>query len=160
MSDIYSVPPVSARAGNKGSAVQWVNASAVFQQVLHKLDAGERKAIVLRCDELPLLQGTEEEIQLLFSGLLQMILQKKDSVSQLFLHINCKTALQETVGKTGRMHYIIQFSTNITPCADWMQANKKQIEEFQTILQQYNGSLRMAESQGCIFSLSLPSKTT
>lgn len=159
MSDINSVQSASEKAGRKGVTIPWVNANAVFQNILQQLNAEVRKEIIFRCDELPLLQGTEDDIQTIFSDLLQMILQKRNSVSQLFLHINCKPLLQDTVSMTSRMQYIILFSTNITPCTDWMHTNKKQIDKMKTILQQYNGSLSIADSQGCIFSLSLPGKT-
>lgn len=114
--------------------------------------------MVLRCDELPHLKGTEEELERIFSALLQMILHQKETVSQLFLHVHAKTALQETVSMTGSTYYIIQFNTNITPCAGWMQNNEKQLTDIQTILDKYNGSLQLAEAQGCIFSFSLPGK--
>ena len=159
MSDIFSVPPVPAKTGNKFAGTQWVDASAVLHRMLHRLNGGERREMVLRCDELPLLQGTEKELELIFSALLQMVLHRKETVSQLFLHIHSKTALQETVSMTGSTYYLIQFNTNITPCADWIQNNRKQLTEIETILEKYNGSLHLAEAQGCIFSFSLPGKT-
>lgn len=138
--------------------VKWANANTILQSIIQQLEADDRKAIILRCDELPLLLGTEEEIETIFSRLLQMILQKKNSVTQLFLHINCKTDGQDSLNDFSRKQYTIQFNTNISPCADWMQLNGRQLTGIAAIVQELNGSLVVGEAQGCLFSLSFPGK--
>jgi hypothetical protein len=158
MPDIYSVSSVPTKAGKKETAVKGVNANFVLQQVLKQLNAEARKEIILRCDELPMLQGKEEEIQTLFSSLLQMIFIKKDSVPQLFLHIHCKNGLEEPLLAGGWKLYTIQFNTNIAPCANWMQEHSHEFKTMAALVQKHNGSLEIAEAQGCIFSLSLPGK--
>lgn len=158
MSDIYSAPSLPGRQVKKEAPAKWANANTILQSIIQQLEAEDRKAIVLRCDELPLLRGSEEEIEIIFSGLLQMILQIKHSVTQLFLHINYKTDEQDSLNNSGRKQYTIQFNTNISPCADWMQLNGQQLTGIAAIVQELNGSLAVGEAQGCLFSLSFPGK--
>jgi hypothetical protein len=159
MSDL--VPSLPENKFKNEQAVKWVNANAVLQKLLQQLDADERKVIVLRCDELPHLHGTEDDFKTIFSGLLHMILQKKEEVPQLFLHISCATEEQVLSTAPGPKWFSIQFNTNILPCFDWLQANEQQMVEVAAILQKNNGSLVVAQvkSRGCIFSLSLPGKS-
>lgn len=158
MSDIYLAPSLPGKQVKKEAAVKWANANTVLQSIIQQLEAEDRKVVVLRCDELPLLRGPEKEMKIIFSGLLQMILQKKSSVTQLFLHINCKTGEQDLPNIFSVKQYTIQFNTNISPCADWMQLNAPQLTGINAIVQELNGSLAVGEAQGCLFSLTFPGK--
>ena len=157
MSDNYSVPSFSQKQGE--ATATWVNANTVLQSLIQNLGAEDRKAIVLRCDELPLLPGSQEEMETVFSNLLQTILQKKTSVTQLFLHINCKKILPDAVIPFGQTQYMIQFHTNILPSADWKRLYTGQLTTITAIIQKHKGSLLVAEAPGCLFSLSLPGKS-
>ena len=82
MSDLPSVPSAE-RIRIATTLAGWINANTVLQKILNSLDAEERSKIVLRCDDLPLLSGREEDFENLFRSLLQMILQKKGEVPTL-----------------------------------------------------------------------------
>lgn len=157
MPEIYSVPSLPGKTTKKDQPINWVNTNAVFQSILQQLDAEERKAIVLRCDDMPQLQGSEEELKNLFSVLLQLILQEKDTVSRLFLHINCVARQQDSPALAGEQ-YTIQFNTNIVVSANWCKVHAQQLASIALQLQKNNGSLETAVAQGCFFSLSLPGK--
>jgi hypothetical protein len=159
MPNTNSVLPLPEKNGKKEKAEKEVNGNSVLQRLLQQLTAEERREMILRCDELPLLQGNEEEIQTLFSDLLQMILHKKGSVPRLFLHIHCKAEAQEPPTMAGRTLYTVQFNSNIAPCADWMQEHRQQLARITALAQKHNGSFEVADAQGCVFSLSLPGKS-
>lgn len=159
MSDLSSVPPAERK--NTGTALAgWNNPNAVLQKILLSLQADERNKIVLRCDELPLLAGRQEDLENLFRSLLQMILQKKGEVSTLYLHISC--AMEESVhaGRFGPRIFTIQFNSNIVPCAHWLENNKDRLNALAALVTKNKGTLvtNAFRSGGCIFSVSLPGK--
>jgi hypothetical protein len=160
MSDLQPVPPVTGGILARTTANKWVDANAIIQQVLQNLEVSDRKSIVLRCDDLPCLHGTAEEVEKIFSGVLQMILQKKVAVSSLLLHISCKVSNRDSELLPGRKLFYIRFCTNITPCTDWIQRIEKEMAQVVSICNKNGGHFEVAQttSQGCIFSVSLPGK--
>lgn len=143
-----------------GSPAKWVNTNVVLKKVLQNLAPQERSKIILRCDDLPLAEGDEAFFVDLFRGLLQMILQKKEEVPTLFLHISCEAVLPSTGSNSGTELFTIQFNTNIIPCAAWFEKNKNWLNELSAQVAQNKGSLALNQfkASGCIFSVSLPGK--
>lgn len=139
----------------------FVNTNVVLQKVLQRLTNEERVNIVLRCDDLPLIPGTEEDYETVFTHLIRLILQKKEAVLRLFLHIHCTTEESETQKATSLKWFNIQLVSNIVPCADWMQANNERNAEIVAILHKNGGKLvvNQAKSSGCILSVFIPGKT-
>ena len=158
MSDLQSVPPAPERTVAAGRKL--VNTNAVLQRTLQRLSAEERSTIALRCDELPVLEGNEEDFESVFSGLLQLILQEKKNLATLFLHIHCTSEEIDPKAQQGLKQISIQFNTNVTPCADWLEQNDQQFNEVAGILQTYGGNLLLNQlkNSGCTFSVSLPGK--
>ncbi|HEU4902211.1 MAG TPA: hypothetical protein VFT06_05440, partial [Flavisolibacter sp.] len=74
MSEIQSVPSTPEQI-KSASERCLVNTNAVLQKALQRLTAEQRSTIALRCDDLPVVQGTEKDFELVFSSLLQTILQ-------------------------------------------------------------------------------------
>ncbi len=160
MSDLQSVPSVERQSTGK-TPVSQIDTNAVLQRILQRLEAEDRNKIVLRCDELPMVVSDEENFETLFNSLLQMILEKKDEVPTLFLHISCTTEAQSILAKSGSALFTVQFNTNIVPCTNWFEINKDRLDELGTILAKYRGKLVVNEfrSSGSIFSVSLPGKS-
>jgi hypothetical protein len=159
MSDFPSVPTPEIKDTRK-SLANWINANVVLQKILQSLDAEDRSKIVLRCDDLPLVAGDEKDLEDLFRGLLQMILQKKGEVPTLFLHISCAADEQPLPATTASRFFTIQFNTNIVPSTDWFAVNQERLNKFEAVVTQCKGSLvtNAFKSSGCIFSVSLPGK--
>lgn len=159
MSDLPSVPAVERKniAPRWG---HWINTNAVLQKILNRLDAADRSKIVLRCDDLPLVSGKEEELESLFQSLLQMILQKKDEVPTLYLHISCTLNTPVQTSGFGPRYFSIQFNTNIIPCTNWLAHNQELLEKLEALVAENKGvlSVNNFRSSGCIFSVSLPGK--
>lgn len=153
MSDRRSVPPSFDGEAKKEAAANLVDLNSVLQRLLQQLDAGIRFNLVLRCDHLPQLPGNEADWEAVFSGLLQMIFQKKKDVTKLFLHIHCTS---HDAGNS----FEIQFNTNISPCHNWMQAHKVQLTRISNMLKKHKGNLvvNQVKASGSIFSVSLPGK--
>lgn len=159
MSDLRSVLPSAENKPFHPSATL-VNTNAVLQKALQKLPSEARSKIVLRCDDLPFFPGPEDDIEHVFTALLNMIQEKKEDVAKLFLHISCASE-EGKLTATGFFCYLIQFHSNILPSADWYQRHEQQISAATAILQKHKGSLvvNQMKNGGCIFSVSLPGKT-
>ena len=159
MSELQAVPPPPE--GIVGSGRRLVNTNAVLQKVLQRLNPEDRSKIALRCDDLPVLEGTEEDFEKVFSGLLQLILKNKPNGAKLFLHIHCTEEEIDPQTPKGLKQFSIQFNTNIIPCADWLQKRDQQFNEVAGIVQKNRGSLLLNQlkNSGCLFSVSLPGKT-
>jgi len=159
MSDLQSVPAIERR--NVGKApLNRVDKNAVLQRVLQRLEAEARSKLVLRCADLPMTAVEEESLEGLFCGLLQMILQKRDEVATLFLHISCATEEQTPLARSGSAFFTVQFKTNIIPCTNWFDRNKDRLDELEATVASYRGKLvvNKFKSSGYIFSVSLPGK--
>ncbi|WP_121356530.1 hypothetical protein [Flavisolibacter nicotianae] len=160
MSEIHSVPPASERMIREAER-KLVNTNAIFKKALAQFSKDLRKGIALRCDDLPAVQGAEADFEAVFSLLLQTILQRRANVSRLFLHVHCTSEDIDTDNAAGLKQFSIQFNTNISPCADWLQQNEQQLTNVAAILLRNGGRLlvNQLKTTGCIFSVSLPGKT-
>jgi hypothetical protein len=159
MPDLSSVPSAERKNTGKTGAA-WINPNAVLQKILHSLHTDERNKIVLRCDELPLVTGREEDFENLFRSLLQMILQKKGEVATLYLHISCTREEPVHANRFGSRYFTIQFNSNIVPCNHWFENNKDRLNAMEALVAENKGTLvtNAFRAGGCIFSVSLPGK--
>ena len=154
-------PVTSTEWSTAGTTLEkLVNINEVLKNVLQSLDPEERAKIVLRCDDLPMAVGDETVFTHLFRNLLQMILQKKDEVPTLYLHISCAGGEKTLPANSKAEAYTVQFNTNIIPSTEWFEKNKERLNELSALLLQNNGSLSVNQfkASGCIFSVSLPGK--
>ena len=159
MSDIPSVSSAE-QSPVENTLVKWIDTNLVLKNVLQSLHAEEKGKIVLRCDHLPLIKGDKPTFANLFRGLLQMILQKKEEVTTLFLHISCTANEKTQMAKAGSCFFTIQFNTNIVPCTAWFEKNRVLLNELSDLIARNNGYLvvNQFKAGGCIFSVSLPGK--
>jgi hypothetical protein len=161
MSDSQSVRLPHLSTPVKEPAATLVNANVVLQKVLHNLSSENRNHLILRCEDLPFVQGVEADIEKVFSVLLQLILRKKEDVAKVFLHISAVEA--EAKSNNGQLvkQAVIQFNTNLNPCSNWMEMNEGHLQTITAIVQKYSGCLTInsVTAGGCILSVSLPGKT-
>jgi hypothetical protein len=144
------------------SPLTLVDANTVLCKVIQKLSPRFKNDVVLRCDELAQLQGSEQNIENAFSQLLQLIEEEKPLDKKLFLHITSfidRSNDKSTIGQ-GLQRYIIQFHTNISLHAAWMQEAEYRINGIASLLLPFDGSLQVNQlkNSGCVFSISLPGK--
>ena len=144
------------------SSMNAVDANQLLQKAIQKLPVEVRSEIVLRCDELANLQITAEALEDAFTQLLQMIAEERESGTKLFLHITCS---QENKGESEAIshrlsRFLIQFHTNLTPHAAWMQDAENRINRIASILPPFGGSLQVNQlkNSGCVFCIALPGK--
>lgn len=161
MSDVKSAPPSpESKKKNDITGSRQVYINTALQKALLQLQTEERSKVILRCDDLPIIPGAEEDFEKIFFVLLHLIFHKKNDVPQLFLHIHCLQEENSSLAANEEKWFTIQFKTNITPDVEWLETNNHRINEVAAILQKNKGTLVVSQlkSSGCIFSVSLPGK--
>lgn len=160
MADMRSTSPAAHGSARNEAGGKFVNTNVVLQKALQKIGAEDRGRLILRCDDLPFVSGAEEAFEQVFTGLLQLILHKKQDVPQLFLHISC-TADADSLTIAGLRSYCIQFISNVNPCASWRQLHAPQINRIAANLQKNTGSLvvNQGNNSGCLFTVSVLGKS-
>ena len=157
------LPPVSStQESTQDKAAQGlVNTNAALQKALQQLPVRERSEMILRCDDLPLVNGTEATYEKAFCILLQLILGEKKKLPAVFLHIHCTAEEIDSSRPTELKQFSIQFNTNIAATANWLKQHEQEITDAKTLLQQNGAALLVNQLKftGCIFSISLPGKT-
>lgn len=138
------------------------DANLLLRNAIQNLSPEMKSEVVLRCDELVQVQGAAENIQKAFSQLLKLIVNEKPSDKKLFLHI---TGFHDRKGEietiaNGLQRYIIQFHTNISLHAEWMQEAERRINDIASLLLPFGGSFQVNQlkNSGCVFYISLPGK--
>lgn len=163
MFDLSSAPPAPEnKQGTSGDEVL-VNLNLVLQRALQQVVGEDRSNIIIRCDELPFIPGSEADYQTAFYSLLQMILHQKDGLtSKLFLHIHCLPEQTETRNTKGFKWFTVQFNSNASRQEEWWKENEKRIEEIAAILYKNGGNLTVNQTKGsgCLFSLTVPGKNS
>ena len=140
----------------------FVDTNQLLQKAIQKLPTEIRSEIALRCDELAKLQITSEAMEDAFTQLLRMIVDEREIGGKLFLHITCSHENKEERGAitNGLSRFLIQFHTNLTPHAAWMQDAESRINRIASILLPFGGSLQVNQlkNSGCVFCIALPGK--
>lgn len=139
------------------------NANVVLQNALQKLGPDVRNSFRLRCDELPFVFGNEENLETVFSAVMQLIVERKDTATKLYLHIGSTTGNEESsaIALSKEIYqFSIQFHTNITPCSEWTKLTEQKISNLTALLAPSGGSLTInpLKNSGCILTVSLPGK--
>lgn len=139
----------------------FVDTNAVLQKAIQQLPAVVRNETNLRCDELARLQISEQVLHQAFTQLLQMIVEERAD-TKLYLHITCsEKKKQEQDANSPRLsRYLIQFHTNLTPHAAWMEEAENRTSRIASLLLPFGGSLlvNQLKNSGCVFIITLPGK--
>lgn len=130
----------------------------IFRESMKKAQAQvDNLQVIVRCENLPQVHGSRNEMLQLFDNLLGMILNHPPRNSKLFLYVDCEEA--ET-GSNNEKQYTIKFNTNIDTHENWKVINSQALVNCRQILSTHHGTLVVnnISSSGCLFILSLPGK--
>lgn len=154
--------PAEQNTNTAASAKIFCNANTVMQRAIEILGPGVKNAFLLRCDELPFVQGDADSLQTVFMDLIQLIADKKDTSTKLYLHISSTIDNTESglLLADGFSRCSIHFHTNITPCTEWRKMTHQNMSNLTALLATLGGSLTVnsLKNSGCILSASLPGK--
>jgi hypothetical protein len=143
-------------------AIRLIDTNRVLQKIFQQLSTEVRGRFILRCDELPLLQADEADLETIFSSLLKLLLEQKTAgTSKPFLHIQCRLEEESLKVNGGINQYNIQFTTTLKTNTDWLATQQVQLNDISTRLQRNRGRLTVSglTNNCCVFSFSLPGKT-
>lgn len=132
----------------------------IFRESMKKAQAQTGNLeVIVRCENLPQIQGNYNQMVELFDNLLSMILNHSPIGSRLFLYIDCEEDAERSTEK--EKHFLIRFNTNIAAAENWKVINSQALINCKQILSAHNGSLVVnnISSAGCLFIVSLLAKT-
>ncbi len=137
----------------------FVSLNEILKECLKKAQARvDNLQMIIRCEHLPKVLASRDEMMQLFEDLLAVILNHRQlGATSLFLYVDCE---EDDVGLEPHKRYCIKFHTNITTDEDWKLSSMQILSNCRQILSKYNGTLAVNDisSAGCLFSLSLPGK--
>jgi hypothetical protein len=148
--------------GYQGNIKTGLDLNAVVSEALHQLQPSiQRSNVIVRCEQLPVTEGNEAALLHLFHDLIQLIIQHPPVGSKLFLFIDC-TASQadEQPPSADARFYTIKFHTNIATSDEWRVSHQDVLSKSQQVLTEHHGefAVRLNNSAGCLFSITLPGK--
>lgn len=131
-----------------------------LQKYQHEIIKGN---IITRCDELPEVEGKEQELEVVFKNIVSIILDNDLLSNKQFLHVNCTDELIDLQGlniKECYKYFEIQFKTNVSAAIIWQRADRNKIMECEKIVSDHFGKINMniINSTGCLLSIILPGK--
>lgn len=156
--------PVTATAAPDPISKTMMDLGEMFRESMKKYQAGPFKdSIIIRCETLPVIEGSKDQITQLFDNLVSMIFRYPPSGSKLFLYIDCDEMEPEKVkgGKsTNVKEYTIKFHTNISTNDTWKKENEGLIASCGQLVLAQKGTFGVnnINNTGCLFSLTFPGK--
>lgn len=147
----------------KASGGSMLSLNQIFKESLKKAQSqADDLQIIVRCQNLPRINGSHAEIVQLFDMLLAMILNNPPQNSKLYLYVDCEEDNVDRIDShfEGVKQYLIKFYTNITIHDHWKVLNSQSLINCKQILSNLHGNLVVnnISSTGCLFTISLPGK--
>lgn len=141
-----------------------VDLNEILQAVCNRYIIEQGKDFILRFENLPLVQGSEQVFQKLFDSIASMVLNHPPYKSKLFLYVACKEQIEDEIMDlrlTDAIRlYKIDFYSNIITDQQWIEQYGSTLNECDLIARQSSGSFTFFPicNTGCLFSISLPGK--
>jgi hypothetical protein len=140
-----------------------INLNEVMQQELLRAQGQDsRSRMIVRCENLPVVEGAPAVVSGLLRGLVSLITAHPPLSSRLFLYIDCEEENKEVEAALtqGYKRYRIDFHTNALTGEKWHMANQEKLEAYKKMALAFNGTLEVNQigNTGCLFSISLVGK--
>jgi hypothetical protein len=157
------VPRNGHEIKNPISSGYTVSLNDVFRESLRKIEGFlKRDNLIVRCDDLPQISGTRQELKQVFDTLIDIIF---DSAlqSRLFLHVGCMEIHLEGNEPLTTKHmkrYQIRIQTNINTDKSWKDRHRNALDSCEQSLSRLDGtfSVNPVSNTGCLFTLTVPGK--
>lgn len=156
--DLSPVLPDFIRNGGLATK-RGADLNTILGSVLHNLDHSQSS--VIRCDELPTVEGNVEELTKAFQYILDFILSDPPERTTLFLHIKCEIARTDYIDlsvKAAHKRYKVSFHTNSG--ADGEDFPEQQKNYCMSCLADLKGQFNVNTEPGTgwLFTLEVPGK--
>jgi hypothetical protein len=136
----------------------------IFRESMRRVQpAFAQLQIIVRCENLPVIKGNQEDITGVFEDLIRLILGYSATASQLFLYIDCEEADHgpaDDIVQEGFKRYTIKFRTNISPDGNCEEVHKEIFAKCRQVLSVHNANFHVNRPNhtGFLFSISVPGK--
>lgn len=137
-----------------------VSMNELFQAAVKKAqEQASGVGIVVRCEELPEVEGKREPMKNFLEMLMGFMLEQFSDGHKLFLHVSCEE-IKDGATPEEQKHYHIRFHTNIAPDTQWKAVHKDQLSQCQQIISAHGGTFMVnnINNAGYLFSITLPGK--
>ncbi len=120
----------------------------------------ETHRIIVRCDELPTIEGDKQALEKLLNTIVDLIVSYPPVGIKQFLYVQCKEEEQSAYSViNGTKHYTFQFHTNIALDNYWQITHQPELKECELIAEKHNGRFIINNIEsGCLFTLQLSGK--
>jgi hypothetical protein len=136
----------------------------IFRESMRKMQQlFPRVHIIVRCESLPVIKGNQQDISQAFEEMIELIFLSSDTISQLFLYIDCEDEehlSEHAIRYEGFKNYTIKFRTNIFPNGNWEEANKELLARCRLVFSLHNAKFQVntLNHTGFLFLISVPGK--
>ncbi len=128
-------------AEQHGEKKVFVDLNKIIQQCLLNSSSLQRDPRpVVRCSNLPEVEGDESVFVRLFDLLIKSIFNHPPPGKQLFLHVDCERVKQMPADVSG---FQIDFYTNLIITDDWIVKYQQSLSQCQTELAENNAALKI-----------------
>ena len=131
----------------------------IFRESMKKVRAACTGDIIVRCNSLPALAGSEKQLSELFDNLIGLIFDMSVTANRIFLFVE----FEEENGISGpdsRIYrdYSIRFHSNFSADDDWKQKNAARLSRCDDIISDCGGIfiVNKINNTGCLFIVKLP----
>ena len=165
-SSLNNVPPINSglhHYTNGDQAKELVSLSKILKEALAKTHSTiDTHRIILRCDELPSIEGDKALLEKLFVTIINFIVSHPPAGIKQFLYVQCKEELlgSDTISSVaGAKFYTIQFHTNIALADYWQIVHQSELTACELIAEKHGGRFIINNMEsGCLFTLHLSGK--
>lgn len=163
MSSRVSIKPSVTHLNETWSGKEPVRLNEVMQKVLQAQQAACRtQSLIVRCQDLPQVEGDAAQWEQVFSLLLRTITENAVEGGKLFLYIDCEEEHKEVDAALtqGYKRFLLEIHTNMTTTGQWKQVHAPSLAHCSEVLALHSASFTVNEIQntGCLFSISLLGK--
>lgn len=158
-----NVGSVAVQAIDMNDGSRLVDFNRILQDFLNeKIARFDQLSASIRCDALPHVYASENDMRQLCELLIHLILPQSPKKSKLFIYIKCHSLENEVLPATAssRLHfYEICFHTNSCNDVTWQATHERVLTECTRICMRNSGSFVFADGcADCLFKLTLPGK--
>ena len=166
-SSFNNVSPINAIVHNpieSALAKDIVSLNQILKNALAKTQPSiETHRIIVRCDELPTVEGCKKDMEKLLQAIVTFITSYPPAGIKQFLYVQCKeeeiNSDTLTVSDKTKL-YTIQFHTNIALDAYWQITHQAELKECGQIAEKHSGRFIINNIEsGCLFTLHLSGKS-
>lgn len=138
-----------------------VSLNAMFNESMRKAQVCYTLPdIIVRCEPLPLVNATAEDVKNIFDNILGMIFKTTPNGNKLFLYVDIEKEKMINPVIEQFENFTIRFHTNLTTGDNWNSANAGALSRTSEIISRHNWIFGVNNifQTGCLFTITVKGK--